>query len=75
MSTYQYYEFLAIDRPLTPDEQQAVARFSSRKFYGKEGTNEWIEGEGWLDRLAPLRDDLSNGDYRRRLHDAGLCPA
>ena len=30
MSEYQYYEFLAIDRPLTPDEQQAVAQLSSR---------------------------------------------
>jgi len=30
MSTYQYYEFQAIDRPLTDEEQQAVARLSSR---------------------------------------------
>jgi hypothetical protein len=30
MSEYQYYEFQAIDRPLTEDEQQAVARLSSR---------------------------------------------
>ncbi len=30
MSTYQYYEFQAIDRPLTPEEQRAVARLSSR---------------------------------------------
>jgi hypothetical protein len=30
MSTYQYYEFQAIDRPLTEEEQQAVARLSSR---------------------------------------------
>jgi hypothetical protein len=30
MSTYQYYEFQAIDRPLTAEEQQAVARLSSR---------------------------------------------
>jgi hypothetical protein len=30
MSGYQYYEFQAIDRPLTEDEQQAVARLSSR---------------------------------------------
>ena len=30
MSTYQYYEFQAIDRPLTADEQQAVAQLSSR---------------------------------------------
>jgi hypothetical protein len=30
MSEYQYYEFQAIDRPLTPEEQAAVARLSSR---------------------------------------------
>jgi hypothetical protein len=30
MSEYQYYEFQAIDRPLTPEEQEAVSRLSSR---------------------------------------------
>ncbi len=30
MSEYQYYEFQAIDRPLTPEEQAAVSRLSSR---------------------------------------------
>jgi hypothetical protein len=30
MSEYQYYEFQAIDRPLTPEEQQAVSKLSSR---------------------------------------------
>jgi hypothetical protein len=30
MSEYRYYEFQAIDRPLTPEEQEAVARLSSR---------------------------------------------
>jgi len=30
MSEYQYYEFQAIDRPLTDEEQQAVAQLSSR---------------------------------------------
>jgi hypothetical protein len=30
VSSYQYYEFQAIDRLLTVDEQQAVARLSSR---------------------------------------------
>jgi hypothetical protein len=30
MSEYQYYESQAIDRPLTDEEQQAVARLSSR---------------------------------------------
>lgn len=30
MSQYQYYEFLAIDRPLTREEQDAVGAFSTR---------------------------------------------
>jgi hypothetical protein len=30
MSEYQYYEFQAIDRPLTAEEQRAVAELSSR---------------------------------------------
>lgn len=30
MSTYQYYEFQAIDRPLTVEEQHAVSNLSSR---------------------------------------------
>ncbi len=30
MSEYQYYEFQAVDRPLTQEEQQAVAQLSSR---------------------------------------------
>jgi len=30
VSEYQYYEFQAIDRPLTEEEQRAVARLSSR---------------------------------------------
>ena len=30
MSEYQYYEFLAIDRPLSEEEQVAVSRLSSR---------------------------------------------
>ena len=146
MSEYQYYEFQAIDRPLTPKEQQAVAQLSSRvdphprravftyswsdfrgnpeeilaQYYDamfyianwgstqlmfrfpravldlesaqaycqlhtvedyvsfsevgeysvlniefhEEGGDNWIEGEGWLDALIPLRDDILRGDYR-----------
>jgi hypothetical protein len=30
MSEYQYYEFQALDRPLTQEEQEAVASLSSR---------------------------------------------
>ena len=30
MSEYQYYEFLALDRPLTSDEMQELRAFSTR---------------------------------------------
>lgn len=143
MSEYQYYEFRAIDRPLTTAEQQAVSRMSSRvsphprravftynyssfpgsahKVLGQyydalfyitnwgslelgfrfpkalldvdqiapycvdsfleydevgdyvvllfsrgEGDppDEWVEGEGMLDDLLPLRQAILAGDYR-----------
>lgn len=143
MSEYQYYEFQAIDRPLTAEEQAEIQRLSSRvelsptqaifvyhygNFRGKpeqvlsqyfdvmfyianwgtwkflfrlplalvdpawfepycipyaittsttpnylilnititeeEGLTGWVEGEGWLPRLLPLRDDLLRGDLR-----------
>jgi hypothetical protein len=146
MSEYQYYEFHAIDRSLTEEEQEAVSGLSSRvephpwravfvyhwsgfparaeqvlaKYYdamlyvanwgsrrlmfrfpqslidlreveeycrpyyveeyvslspvgehvilnvefNPEGGADWIDGEGWLDSLIPLREDLLRGDYR-----------
>ncbi|MDT8306247.1 MAG: hypothetical protein RRC07_09940 [Anaerolineae bacterium] len=143
MSEYQYYEFQAIDRPLTEEEQRAVSRLSSRvnphprqaifvynwsslpanpkqvlasyydamyyvanwgttrlmfrfpqslidtrqiepyclddyiscessgdyvilemKQWDEEGYYDWIEGEGTLDGLLPLRDDILQQDYR-----------
>jgi hypothetical protein len=147
VSEYQYYEFQAVDRPLTHEEQQAVAALSSRvaphprravftyhwsgfpgkaeeiltryydallyvtswnhtrlmfrfprsvadlngmrayihppiadeyislstqgehvvlelDFWGEEGEFRLIEGEGWLDSMLPIRDDLLHGDYR-----------
>lgn len=148
MSEYQYYEFQAIDRPLTQEEQEAVASLSSRvqphprcavfvynysdfrgdpeavlaqyydaMFYlanwgsrhllfrfpaslvnvaemqqyrvatidypseaitvetvedrvilgirlDEEEGFDWVEGEGWLDRMLGLREALLQGDYR-----------
>ncbi|HEY9657966.1 MAG TPA: hypothetical protein V6C65_05835 [Allocoleopsis sp.] len=143
MSEYQYYEFQAIDRPLTKKEQDEIGKLSSRvqltpnqaiflyhygNFRGdpeevltqyfdmmfyianwgtwqlifrfpksivdpkwfqpyeiedtitvsttskyvildihiteEEGIRGWVEGEGWLPRLLPLRDELFHGDLR-----------
>src|SRR5258708_979675 len=142
MSEYQYYEFKAVDRPLTAEQMSELralstrATITSRSFantynYGdfrgdprrlmesyfdahvyvsnfgtvtfmlrlprttlpddtlaRYATNdgldwwatdehtilewrldgdppdEWVEGEGWLDQLLPIRDELARGDYR-----------
>jgi hypothetical protein len=143
MSEYQYYEFQAIDRPLTTDEQTEIDKLSSRAkvspnqaifvynygdFRGsaekvltqyfdamlymanwgtwqlmfrfpkslidpklfkpyelpdvititrtahhivldiniseEEGSSDWMEGEGWLSKFLPLREDLMAGDLR-----------
>ncbi len=142
MSEYQYYEFQALDRALTDDEQADISSLSSRVdltrrrasfvynygdfrgnpdqvlaqyfdamlymanwgttqlmfrfpkalvdldqitpycledavsysiagdyvvlkiyWYAEEGRG-WIDGEGWLDLLIPLRDDILRQDYR-----------
>jgi hypothetical protein len=141
MSEYQYYEFRAIDRPLTKREMDELRAISTRaeitatsfqneynygdfrgdpleliqkyfdafvyvsnwgtrqfmlrlpatllppetadrytlepamrvrtsgdnvilEFSVEEEEPEWAEGEGWLDSLLPLRDDLARGDLR-----------
>lgn len=154
MSEYQYYEFQALDRALTPQEQETLQALSSRAHitpnravflynYGdfrggpealvakyfdamlymanwgtwqlmfrfpkglverswfvpyesedaiavsttayhlilnieiqdEEGMMGWVEGEGWLPRLLPLRDDLLTGDMRLLyLAWLRLCP-
>ncbi|MGB6017281.1 MAG: hypothetical protein WBG32_21280, partial [Nodosilinea sp.] len=154
MSEYQYYEFQALDRALTPQEQKTLQALSSRaqitphrasfvynygdfrggpeallaKYFDamiylanwgtwqimfrlpkalverawfepyevedaialsttadhlilnieireEEGMMGWVEGEGWLPRLLPLRDDLLAGDLRLLyLAWLRLCP-
>lgn len=143
MSEYQYYEFLALDRPLEQSEMAALralstraditsTRFSNVYNYGdfkgspeklmeqyfdahvyvanwgtqtlmlrlprgsvdeerlasyvvanvlkfwttkkhliiqwerntEEPDDDWVEGEGWMARLVPLREELERGDYR-----------
>jgi hypothetical protein len=141
MSEYQYYEFLALDQPLTSNEMQQLRAFSTRaritptsfvneynwgdfrgnvnhfmeryfdafvyfanwgthvlqfrlprtsldvspakrycpcdyahlrtagehiilKFLSEDEEGEWVEDEGWMSSLAPLRADLMAGDLR-----------
>ncbi len=142
MSEYQYYEFLALDRPLTGEETIELRRLSSRaeissrrfcntynfgdfrgspeklmeKYFdahvyvtnwgtfnfmlrlplgvipqaileqyasgdelafwaadenviinwyrNDEGGGAWVDGEGWIDRLVPIREELERADYR-----------
>ena len=142
MSEYQYYEFRAVDRPLTPEQMSELRALSSRaaitplrftntynysdfrgdprrlmesyydahvyvsnfgtvtlmlrlprialpdetlaEYATDEGLawwatdehtilewrrdedpfDEWMDGEKWMDRLLPLRDELVRGDYR-----------
>jgi hypothetical protein len=46
MSEYQYYEFLAVDRPLTAEEQDEVREFSTRaRITATSFTNEYHWGD------------------------------
>ena|ERR1700722_4543301 len=63
MSEYQYYEFLAVDRPLTLTEQAELREFSSRaRITATSFTNEYEWGD--------FRGDP--GDLMRRYYDAHL---
>jgi hypothetical protein len=35
------------------------------EFHDEEGGGQWLEGEGWLDSMIGLREDILRGDYRR----------
>ena len=46
MSEYQFYEFLAVDRPLTRDDQEALRSLSSRAtITATSFTNEYNFGD------------------------------
>jgi hypothetical protein len=80
MSEYQYYEFIAIDEPLTPKQMGELRACSSRANITptrKYWLLEWVldendnyerfaeeDGRGWMGRLAPLRDELLREDMR-----------
>ena len=76
MSEYQYYEFQAIDRPLTRAQMAALRACSSRatitstRFvnsysYGRfKGDERKEEDDGLMASLVPLRGELAGGDLR-----------
>ncbi|MGV3616542.1 MAG: hypothetical protein ACO1SV_14535 [Fimbriimonas sp.] len=71
MSEYQYYEFKAIDRPLTQDEQKALRAVSSRAAITATGfTNEynWGDFKGnpdrWMERYFDAFLYLANWGTR-----------
>ena len=54
MSEYQYYEFLAIDRPLVPSEMDALRRLSTRAEIGPtrfQNEYNWGDFKGSLDEM------------------------
>jgi hypothetical protein len=57
MSEYQYYEFLAIDRPLTSGEQQALRDISSR---ARITANSFANHYEWGDLKASPLDMMKN---------------
>jgi len=53
MSEYQYFEFQAIDRPLTPEEMAVLRKFSGRaRITPSSFTNEYNYGDFKGDRWA-----------------------
>lgn len=55
MSEYQYYEFQAIDRPLTDEQQQELRRLSSRAHITPTGfVNVYNYGDLHADPIAML---------------------
>ncbi len=85
MSEYQYYEFLAVDRPLSADDQQALRAISSRARITATGfTNHYEWGNLKADptrlllRFFDLHVYVAIWASRRlliRLPDAALNPA
>jgi hypothetical protein len=54
VSEYQYYEFQAVDRPVT---EKKCASYENRDGLGRRRTR-------LLSALIPLRDDSASGDHR-----------
>lgn len=84
MSEYQYYEFVAIDRPLTPEEQATLRRYSSRaRITADSFSNEYHWGEfkgdadAWMERYFDAHLYVASWDQRQlqlRLPASSLPP-
>ena len=53
MSEYQYYEFLAIDRPLSPEEMGELGAISAR---ARISPSSFVNDYSWGDLKAAPRD-------------------
>lgn len=84
MSEYQYYEFVAIDHPLTAEEQATLRRYSSRaKIDAKSFINEYHWGEfkgdadAWMEHYFDAHLYVASWDQRQlqlRLPASSLSP-
>ncbi|NOQ14664.1 MAG: hypothetical protein GQ583_09350 [Methyloprofundus sp.] len=50
----------AIEKTLCSDKQNFILDFN----FQDEDSDSWTEGEGWLDDLCELRNDIIGGDFR-----------
>lgn len=85
MSEYQYYEFVAIDRPLTSKQQEALRAVSTRgRISSSSFVNDYQWGDlkadprVWMERYFDAHLYLANWGTHRvtlRLPRAGLDPA
>ena len=76
MSEYQYYEFQAIDRPLTADEMATLRQYSTRaRITPTSFVNEynWGDSAGFQMQLAAFRGTHARKpSLLARLQQAGL---
>ena len=50
-----------IDHWLSKDKENIILDLD---FNNEDGDSDWIEGDGWLNELADLREELIQGDFR-----------
>lgn len=65
MSEFQYYEFVAIDRPLSATATAVGVHLVIDLWSENESGEDWEGLEpGLLSALVPIRNELMVGDYR-----------